>query len=282
MEHDSKVPPMDQLSLWLDIMAVGCRLLARGDWRGGLKTLIAPVGYWRCVPFAVTKAQFDRLTAPVVLDIGSPKMLSLLLAKNPQAKIFATDLDDPTLVGRWEPSAKTLGLANYRAEFQDGRKLTYSDSTFDLVYSISVVEHIPDNGDMEALQEIARVLKPGGVAVIEVPYRRKGETIYQHYSSRGAPLDHPQFYERHYDREMLEERLIRGARGLSVEQVSILGERLAVDPLIATDRLPKVLRWPLLPLEPLMAGVNYWQRADDSQGRPLAALVVYRKPGATG
>ncbi len=271
---------MNQLSLWLQIMGVGCRLLARGDWRSGLKTLLAPVGYWRCVPFAVTKAEFDRLTAPAVLDIGSPKMLSLLLAKRKDARVVATDLDDPAIFDRWERSAKALHLENYRAEFQDGRKLSYSDSAFDLVYSISVIEHIPDSGDMEALREIARVLKPGGVAVIEVPYRRKGETIYHKYTSRGVPLDHPEFYERHYDRDMLEERLVRGAHGLTVERVSILGEWLPVDPLIATDRLPRILRWSLLPLEPLMAGVNYWQRPNDGQGRPLAALLVYRKPAA--
>ncbi len=271
---------MSQLGLWLEIMGVGGRLLVKGDWRSGLKTLLAPVGYWRCVPFVAAKAQFDRLTAPAVLDIGSPKMLSLLLAKRKDARVFATDLDDPAIFDRWERSAKALALGNYHTEFQDGRKLTYSDSAFDLVYSISVIEHIPGEGDMEALREIARVLKPGGVAVIEVPYRRKGETIYHKYTSRGAPLDNAEFYERHYDRDMLEERLIRGVPGLTVERVSILGEWLPLDPLIATDRLPRVLRWPLLPLEPFLASLNYWQRPGDGQGRPLAALLVYRKPDA--
>ena len=205
-------------------------------------------------------------------------MLSILLARHTKGQVLATDLDDPAIFDRWERTAKTLGLSAYRSEFRDARNLKYAENTFDLVYSISVIEHIPGDGDIEALREIARVLKPNGVAVIEVPYRRKYEIIHQKYSSRGAALDVPQFYERHYDREQLQRRLIQGAEDLVAKQVFIAGEWLPLDPLIADDRLPRILRMPLLPLEPLFAAVNYWQRADDRHGRPLAALIVYTKP----
>jgi SAM-dependent methyltransferase len=49
----------------------------------------------------------------------------------------------------------------------DIRVLPFADDTFDLVLATDVIEHIQD--DASALNEIARVLKPGGLALITVP-----------------------------------------------------------------------------------------------------------------
>jgi SAM-dependent methyltransferase len=49
----------------------------------------------------------------------------------------------------------------------DIRALPFAPGTFDIVLATDVIEHIPD--DAPALDEIARVLKPGGVALITVP-----------------------------------------------------------------------------------------------------------------
>src|SRR3712207_8939918 len=45
-----------------------------------------------------------------------------------------------------------------------------SNDTFTKVYSISVLEHIPDDGDTRCAAEIGRVLAPGGTAVLTVPF----------------------------------------------------------------------------------------------------------------
>jgi hypothetical protein len=97
----------------------------------------------------------------------------------------------------------------------------------------------------------------------------------QHYDSKGFKLDTPRFYERYYDNGWLDSRL--QAPGLVLDQRWILGEWLPIDPWIATPRLPRPLRLLLLPFEPLLALVNYWMRKDDTSGRPLAALLVFRK-----
>lgn len=52
--------------------------------------------------------------------------------------------------------------------WQDATKLTFRDNCFNMVIANHVLEHIPD--DKQALKEIFRVLKPGGSAILQVPY----------------------------------------------------------------------------------------------------------------
>ena len=61
--------------------------------------------------------------------------------------------------------ARQMGLANLprpKLRQMDATRMDFGDSTFDFVYSFSVFEHLPD--PTAVLKEIARVLKPGGVA----------------------------------------------------------------------------------------------------------------------
>ncbi len=51
----------------------------------------------------------------------------------------------------------------------DGRKLPFKDSTFDYVFSYSVLQHLPKNEASDVLKEIHRVLKPGGKSMIQMP-----------------------------------------------------------------------------------------------------------------
>jgi SAM-dependent methyltransferase len=261
------------VSIYLSALRIGMRTLFRGFWREGWKQCIAPVGYWRLWPNAVLLSEYDKNRPRRILDVSSPKLPSLILGR--RAEVWATDLDDPALPARWRRTAEALGLRNYHVQFEDACRLSFPDASFDMVYSISVIEHIPGHGDTAALAEFQRVLRPGGVAIVEVPFRRQRQDVLQHYDSKGFPLETPRFYERYYDNESLDSRL--QAPGLAVEQRWILGEWLPVDPWIATPRLPRPLRLLLLPLEPWLAMANYWMRKDDSAGRPLAALLVFRK-----
>ena len=256
---------------------VGLSLTAKGLIGDALKTAIYPVGYWRFVASAYLLCYASKIRGGRVLDVASPKLASLYLASKHSFDVQAIDLDDPKIFSRWKVAADVLKLENYNVSFQDARQLQFPDNHFDFVYSISVIEHIPEDGDSRALHEFCRVLKPGGIALLEVPYRRAFETIYRPYSSKGtaSPDGKPVFYERHYDSCSLDKRL--SVSGMMVEKRLILGEWLPVDPLIATRRLPRAIRAAILPFEPLLAAGNYWTRADDKRGRPLAALLVYRK-----
>lgn len=53
-------------------------------------------------------------------------------------------------------------------ERQDATSLTYPDHSFDLLIANHVLEHISE--DVKAMREFFRVLKPGGSAILQVPY----------------------------------------------------------------------------------------------------------------
>jgi SAM-dependent methyltransferase len=213
------------------------RLLCAGFFVEALKMFVSPIGYWRFLPNAFVWQEFAKFENPTVLDASSPKMLSLMLGAHTRGKIFATDLNDEKIFTRWQRLARALKFENYIVEYQDARCLSYADETFDLVYSISVIEHIPERGDADALAEFARVLKPNGVIIVEVPYRREREEIYLDIDSKGTELAREAFYERRYDRAMIDERLTND--DLQIEQRFILGESLPIDHWIATKRLPR-------------------------------------------
>jgi len=60
-------------------------------------------------------------------------------------------------------------------EKQDITKLTYSDNSFDVILCNHVLEHIPD--DAKAMQELYRVLKPNGWAILQTPMLAKPKTL---------------------------------------------------------------------------------------------------------
>ncbi len=63
----------------------------------------------------------------------------------------------------------------------DIRKTDFPDAFFDIVTAVSTIEHIglvsskPElDGDKDALQEIFRILKPGGNLLMTVPFGKRG------------------------------------------------------------------------------------------------------------
>lgn len=86
-----------------------------------------------------------------VLHTAPEPCLEPRLRALPNLRYRSLDLFDPT--------------ADVRADLCD---LPFGTGAFDLLLSSHVLEHLPD--DRPALGELARVLRPGGRAVIMVPY----------------------------------------------------------------------------------------------------------------
>jgi SAM-dependent methyltransferase len=91
----------------------------------------------------------------------------LAWAANRGAHAFGIDISQPIVIQA--KTAFTGTLEPLRAAVADVRALPFRDATFDAVYSMGTIEHFDETA--HAVEEIARVLKPGGHAIVGVPNR---------------------------------------------------------------------------------------------------------------
>jgi SAM-dependent methyltransferase len=276
------VPSLRSLGFYcyFQALVIAFRSILAGDVTNGLKLAIASVGYWRFFPDAMVLRVARQMAPSRILDISSPKLISLILAAD--YDILAVDLDDPQLESRWARTAHLLGRGRFSHRLEDACRLRVPDSHYPFVYSLSVIEHIPGDGDTRAMQEIARVLAPGGMALVEVPLRYQYKELFRKYDSKGFPLPEERFYERHYSPASLSRLMVPR---LKLVQQWAMGEYLPVDPWIATPRLPRILRLAILPFEPILAAFNIWLDAAPGRDRPLSMILLFEKstdfPAAT-
>ena len=110
-----------------------------------------------------------RATEPRrILDFGCGQggWLDLLAARFPKAEIWGVDV---SRVGLAKAAARrTEG----RFIAFDGRRIPLADHSFDLVFSVHVLEYVPDI--RETFSELARLLKPGGTACLVTPCADEG------------------------------------------------------------------------------------------------------------
>jgi SAM-dependent methyltransferase len=83
------------------------------------------------------------------------------------ARAFGIDISEPTIVQA--TTAFTHDSGPLRAAAADVRALPFTDASFDAIYSMGTIEHFDETE--RAVEEMARVLKPGGRAIIGVPNR---------------------------------------------------------------------------------------------------------------
>lgn len=102
-----------------------------------------------------------------VLDAGSGGGgLALTIARmHPSLLVDGIELA-PDKVTQCEAEARGRGLENLRFAIGDLTAIGRT-SEYDLVYSVDVLEHVPD--DQAAMRSIAAALRPGGIALIHVP-----------------------------------------------------------------------------------------------------------------
>jgi len=79
-----------------------------------------------------------------------------------EGKLYAIDIE-PKIIERVQFRAEQEGQSNLQVEVGDVYQLTYPDNHFDLCFMITVISEIPE--PVHAMQEIRRVLKPGGTIV---------------------------------------------------------------------------------------------------------------------
>jgi SAM-dependent methyltransferase len=263
---------------------LGLRLLRRRRLKRGLRYLVVPVNYWRSVEYRLALEECRFQAGDRVLDVGSPKLLALWLAEKVGARVVATDIE-PYFIEEYEllRRVRRVPPERLRLAAEDGRRLSFGDGAFDKVYSLSVLEHIPDEGDTACVRELARVLAPGGRCVITVPFWPTPRIDWREpdfYWAASSPdgLAGRVFFQRRYSEAALRERLI-GPSGLRLARLSFVGDRLAR---AGDGELCELLPPATGPLQPALARLLTTAQAGDWRAlrKPLCALVVLEKPAA--
>jgi SAM-dependent methyltransferase len=124
----------------------------------------------------VLTVDFDRLglcPGDRALDMGCGAGRHAFEMYRRGADVIALDQDADELakVREWFAAMRDAGEVPSGAEADvkegDALALPFADGEFDRVVAAEVLEHIP--ADIEAIQELARVLRPGGTLAITVP-----------------------------------------------------------------------------------------------------------------
>jgi SAM-dependent methyltransferase len=122
--------------------------------------------------------------AAQVISVGAGHERVLYWLANHVSRVVATDRyegvwqaiqgreGDPGVLRRPEAFAP-FSYRRERLAFMrmDGRRLAFADATFDIAYSLSSIEHIGGPaGAADAVREMGRVLRPGGILAIATEY----------------------------------------------------------------------------------------------------------------
>jgi len=127
------------------------------------------------------------------------------------AKAYGVDISEPTVVrARADFNGEIL-----RCAVSDVRALPFADASFDAIYSMGTIEHFDETE--RAVEEMVRVLKPGGRAIVGVPNRHDPflrpllATVLQ------AVGLYAYGYEKSYSRKALREMLERAGLTVTAE-----------------------------------------------------------------
>ena len=167
---------------------------------------LRPMNYMRHAEFEAVLADLSLKAGMLVLDASSPQWLCLYLAhKNPGTRFIYMNIIDREL-DPFRQIAQALKLSNITYAKGDLRALDYPDHHVDLAISVSVIEHVyPEvGGDVAALRELRRVLKPDGHLVLTVPYKAQRNLVYTEGPVYERNASGKNFYAREYDRAMFD------------------------------------------------------------------------------
>ena len=147
------------------------------------------------------------------LDVSSPRLFPILALS--ELKDATADIANPD--GKDLDVTRTLATAagvSERCRFHPWLvdDFMFSPESFDLVTSISAIEHIPSGGDHRAVKMLWGTLTPGGRLLLSVPCAREAfeeRMDFNEYGILGPDADGSYFGSTFYDASLIEERIFR-------------------------------------------------------------------------
>jgi SAM-dependent methyltransferase len=102
------------------------------------------------------------------LDIGADNGVISYLLRQRGGQWHSADLDERAV-------ASIRQLVGSNVHQIDGEAMPFKDGAFDQVIVVDFLEHVPD--DRGIARELARILKPGGRLIINVPHLKPGSRL---------------------------------------------------------------------------------------------------------
>jgi predicted SAM-dependent methyltransferase len=157
-----------------------------------------------------------------VLHVAPEQAFYKIFLKQTNLDYITTDLYSP--------------LAQVKADICD---LPFRDNLFDYVFCNHVLEHIPD--DTQAMKELYRILKPGGMGIFQVPQDLNRATTYEDNSivDREERIKHFGQYDhvRVYGKDYFDKLRSIGFRVVEEDYVKTLGPDLVARYCLASGEL---------------------------------------------
>ena len=217
---------------WFGIRASRkCKKAGCDDLAYGLS--INPVSCVRYFEFDFARRMLPRNLKGRCLDVSSPRLFSAyMLAQNPdlQMDIINPDTSDLEETG---DLLRSLGISSERYGLHNiyADKLPWEDRAFDYIWSISVIEHIPEQQDIITLKEIERVLKFNGLLLLTFPVAGKSQDEFREedvYGLNKVQKDEERvFFQRWYDDSMQRDRIVSQLEKMEIIAQEIWCERQA-------------------------------------------------------
>ena len=274
MAHRYRTPG---LRFRIDCGLLGLRLLcspkAPVSYADIYRLLFWPMSSTRYFEFAFMWDALSKLSIPRYLDVSSPRLFPIILTLKKHelvADLVNPDAADLTSTSHLVKALNLQSRCNIHACLIGAAP--FEPGSFDVVTSMSVVEHIPQ--DMQAVQKMWELLKPGGRLLLTLPCA--AEALEQYINQNAYGLLEPDeqgfvFFQRLYDQDLLEERVFSVA-GQPRRRV-IYGERTAGAHRRTLDRQ---LGDPFYPFwrEPYMMGQDfcYFKEIGELPGEGVIAL----------
>lgn len=262
----------------------GMRLLLRErDFARAYGLLVVPLDSVRYFEFDFMWNAVKGIRMQSYLDVSSPRILPLMITgreKNLVADLINPDKKDlPATISL----AKSFGVAD-RCRFHGSliEQAPLQPESFDLITSMSVIEHIPD--DKGAIQKMWDLLKPGGVLLISIPCAANASEEYSNlndYELIDTDENGFVFWQRYYDEALIQQR-IYSITGLP-HHFQIYAEKNAgsYDRNVTQKRSdPYYPYW----REPLMTGMRYEfrDRLADLPGMGVIAMEFVKPKPKSG
>jgi len=203
---------------------LGRKLLLKGNFSP--KLLLNPVSIVRYFEFDYVNRNLQTVAGSRILDVSSPYLFGFYQSTKIDSDYYYTNPDLRDLNNVISLSKKIKFKANYIADKIDALNLPFPNNYFDAVLSISVIEHINDEGDSLAMKEIWRVLKPGGKLILTFPVKKVYATEYRdkdEYNLNVEKKSGKYFFQRIYDEQKIEERLLSSINNYEIISKKVFG-----------------------------------------------------------